>query len=86
MIDTILNYSKLEKVKTLTLEQLRKHGFDSEITDDQLNNVVFMLSIIGDELRQTKGEQERLDLMLNRLMVLWAKLITEYDVEVRRLI
>jgi len=86
MKDTIQNYSKLEKVKTTALEQLRAHGFADKITDEQLNNVVFMLSIVGDELRQLKNEKERLDLMLNRLIVLWAILIANHDIDIKKLI
>lgn len=82
------DYVKLTEMKGYLLMHLEKMGLKDEVrtmNDEDLEKIMYMMSLMGDQLRAKEDLDERLEMLVSYLICMWTKLIVDYGADLTEL-
>lgn len=82
------DYVKLTEMKNLILVHLNKMGMKEQVrtmNDDDLEKIMYMMSLMGDQLKLKENDTERIELLISYTVCLWTRLIVDYGVDLKEL-
>lgn len=84
----IVDYLKIEEIKSIIVIQLRMLGLNEQaktINEKDLDLMINVMSQIGAELREKETEDERLDFLIAYIVGLLGRLIIDYGAKLEEL-
>lgn len=82
------DYVKLTEMKNYLLMHLEKMGLKDEVrtmNDDDLEKIMYMMSLMGEQLRAKDTSEERIEMLISYVICMWAKLIVDYGADLKEL-
>jgi len=79
------NWVKLEQMKGLVLKHLTEMGLKEQVrtmSDIEVDQLVYMMALLGDELRTKDTEAERVEMLVSYIICLWSRLIVDYGADI----
>jgi hypothetical protein len=90
MLDKIgmVDYIKLSEMKNVIMAHLDKMGLKEQvrvINDEDLSKVMYLMSLLGEQLKSKETDSERIEMLISYIICLWVKMIVDYGVELKEL-
>lgn len=82
--DTISSYMKIEMLKHSLLTYLKSIGLEEQVrvmNDKDVNRLIALMSIMNCKLQELENDAERIELLVNNAIYLWALLIVDYGLD-----
>lgn len=83
--DTISSYMKIEMFKHSLLTYLKSVGLEEQVkvmNDKDMDKLVTLMAIVSGKLQELENDTERIELLINNTIYLWALLIVDYGLDI----
>ena len=82
------DYVKITEMKNYILTHLESMGLKDEVrtmNDEDLDKLMNMMSILGDQLKIKHTDEEKIEMLISYVICLWTKLIVSYGAKLTEL-
>ena len=82
------DYVKLSEMKNYLMMHLDSMGLKEIVrtmNDDDLEKLMYMMSLMGEQLRKKDTNEERIEMLIAYVICLWTRLIVEHGVGLEEL-
>ena len=82
------DYVKLSEMKNYLLAHLSRMGLKEQVktmNDEDLEKIMYMMSLLGDQIKKKDSEQERTEMLISYIICMWCKLIVDYGANLTEL-
>ena len=82
------DYVKIEQMKNMILSHLEGMGLHEQVrsmNDMDLEKIMLLMGLMGEQIKNKKNDEERMELMMSYIICLWTRLIVDYGAELKEL-